>query len=172
MNGFSKIVLFEVGFTNNRQTLFQFLVCIWNIYPSATCNSVDGQPHNISVLNSAWAKKCQLILGENISKQNCSWLSLLKILKKKIMICSLSVLCSLRLILTRSPQISGQNKSEAREPEGLVKKTYVIVASSRFKRAGNSNKKKKFNCIGFILQCLSINEYHVMIIFVCSFQDP
>ena len=28
-------------------------------------------------------------------------------------------LCSPRLILTRSPQISGQNKSEAREPEGL-----------------------------------------------------
>ena len=48
-------------------------------------------------------------------------------------------LCSPRLILTRSPQISGQNKSEAREPEGLVKITYGIVASSLFKRAGNSN---------------------------------
>ena len=37
------------------------------------------------------------------------------------------------------PQISGQNKSEAREPEGLVKITYGIVASSLFKKAGNSN---------------------------------
>ena len=36
-------------------------------------------------------------------------------------------------MLTRSPQISGQNKSEAREPEGLVKITYGIVASSIFK---------------------------------------
>ena len=27
-------------------------------------------------------------------------------------------------VLTRSPQISGQNKSEAREPEGMVKITY------------------------------------------------
>ena len=59
-------------------------------------------------------------------------------LKKRIT-CSLSVLCSPRLILTRSPQISGQNKSEAREPEGLVKITYVNVASSLCKRAGNSN---------------------------------
>ena len=58
--------------------------------------------------------------------------------KKKIM-CSVSVLCSPRLILTRSPQISGWNKSEARELEGLVKITYGIVASSLFKGAGNSN---------------------------------
>ena len=35
--------------------------------------------------------------------------------------------------------ISGQNKSEAREPEGRVKITYGIVASSLLKRAGNSN---------------------------------
>ena len=49
------------------------------------------------------------------------------------------VLCSPRLILTKFPQISGQNKSEAREPEGLVKKIYGIVASSLLKRAGNSN---------------------------------
>ena len=48
-------------------------------------------------------------------------------------------LCSLRLILTKSPKISDQNKSEAREPQGLVKITYGIVASSFFKRAGNSN---------------------------------
>ena len=58
---------------------------------------------------------------------------------KKRIACSLSVLYSPRLILTRSPQISGLNKSEAREPEGLVKTTYGIVASSLFKRAGNSN---------------------------------
>ena len=57
----------------------------------------------------------------------------------KRIICSLPVLCSPQLILTRSPQISGQNKSEAREPEGLVKITYGIVASSLFRRAGNSN---------------------------------
>ena len=60
---------------------------------------------------------------------------------KKRIICSLSVLCSQRLILTRSPQISGQNKSEAREPERLVKITFGIVASSLFKRAGNSNQE-------------------------------
>ena len=58
---------------------------------------------------------------------------------EKIIICSLSVLCSPGLVLTRSPQISGQNKSEAREPEGLVKITYGIVTSSLFKRVGNSN---------------------------------
>ena len=44
------------------------------------------------------------------------------------------------------PQIPGQNKSEAREPEGLVKITYGIVASSIFKRAGNSNYEKFLNC--------------------------
>ena len=59
--------------------------------------------------------------------------------KKERIICSLSVLCSPRLFLTRSHQISGQNMSEAREPEGLVKITDGIVASSFFKRAGNSN---------------------------------
>ena len=59
-------------------------------------------------------------------------------LEKKI-IYSLSVLCSPRLSLTRSPQISDQNKSEAREQEGLVEITYGIAASSFFKRAGNSN---------------------------------
>ena len=47
------------------------------------------------------------------------------IILKKIIICSLSVL-SPRLILTRSPQISGQNKSEAREPEGLVKNNILF----------------------------------------------
>ena len=51
-----------------------------------------------------------------------------------------------RLILTRTPQISGQNKSEAREPEGLVKITYGFFASSLFKRAGNSNYEKILNC--------------------------
>ena len=65
---------------------------------------------------------------------------------KKIIICSLSVLCFPRLILTRSPKISGQDKSEAREPEGLVKITYGTVASSLFKRAGNSNKEIFLNC--------------------------
>ena len=61
--------------------------------------------------------------------------TLFKILKKELHVLSRSP----RLILTRSPQISGQNKSEAREPEGLVKITYGIVDSSLFKRAGNSN---------------------------------
>ena len=51
----------------------------------------------------------------------------------------LFVLCFPPLILTISSQISGQNKSEAGEPDGLVKITYGIVASSLFKRAGNSN---------------------------------
>ena len=59
--------------------------------------------------------------------------TLFKILKKKeLCICSLSVLCSLRLILTKPPEISGQKKSEAREPEGLVKIPYSIVTSSLF----------------------------------------
>ena len=65
---------------------------------------------------------------------------------KKRIIFSLPVLCSPRLILTRSPQISDQNKSVAREPEGLVKITYGIVASSLFKRAGNSNYEDFLNC--------------------------
>ena len=43
------------------------------------------------------------------------------------------------LTLTRSFKISDQNKSEAREPEGLVKVTFGIVASSLFKRVENSN---------------------------------
>ena len=68
----------------------------------------------------------------------------------KRIICSLSVLCSPQLILTRSPQISGQKKSEAREPEGLVKITYGIVASSLLKRAGNSNKENFLNCAPLI----------------------
>ena len=56
--------------------------------------------------------------------------------KKELFVLSLSP----RLILTKSPQISGQNKSEAREPEGLVNVTYGIVASYLLKkRAGNSN---------------------------------
>ena len=57
----------------------------------------------------------------------------------KRIICSLSALFFPQLILTRSPQISGQNKSEAREPAGLVKITSDIVASSLFKKEGNSN---------------------------------
>ena len=65
---------------------------------------------------------------------------------KNNIIWSLSVLCSPWLILTKSPQISGQNKSEAREPEGLVKLTYGIVASSLFERAGNSNHENFLNC--------------------------
>ena len=62
--------------------------------------------------------------------------ALFKILKK--IICSLSVLCSL-FPMTYFGQRFGQNKSEARELEGLVKITYGFVASSPFKRAGNSN---------------------------------
>ena len=58
---------------------------------------------------------------------------------EKRITCSLSVLHSPRLILTRSPQISGQSKSEAGEPEGLVKITCGIVANSFFKRVVNSN---------------------------------
>ena len=49
--------------------------------------------------------------------------------------------------MTRSLQISDQNKSEARELEGLVKITYGSVAISLFKRAGNSNLEKDLNCI-------------------------
>ena len=60
-----------------------------------------------------------------------------------------------RLILRRSPQISGQNKSEARELEGLVKITYGIVASSLFKSAGEFKLGKIFGlwystCSGFL----------------------
>ena len=56
-------------------------------------------------------------------------------LKKELHVLSLFP----RLILTRSPQISGQNKSEGREPEGLVKITYGIGA-------GNSNQEIFLNC--------------------------
>ena len=55
-------------------------------------------------------------------------------------------LCSPLFILTRSPQISGQNKSEAREPEGLVIITCDFVTKSLFKRAGNSNEEIFLNC--------------------------
>ena len=60
----------------------------------------------------------------------------------KIIICSLSVLCSPRLILTRSPQISGQNKSEAREPEGLVKITYGMMLAPFLKEWEIQIRKK------------------------------
>ena len=70
-------------------------------------------------------------LGQGNSSRHCS--------KLKKYIFALSLLCSPQLILTRSPQISGQNRSEAREPEGLVKITYGIVTIPLFKRAGNSN---------------------------------
>ena len=43
------------------------------------------------------------------------------------------------ITLRKLGPILSQNKSEAREPEGLVKITYGIVASSLFKTAGNSN---------------------------------
>ena len=49
--------------------------------------------------------------------------------------------------MTYFDQILGQNKSEARESEGLVKITYGIVTSSLFKRAGNSNQEKNFDCV-------------------------
>ena len=55
-------------------------------------------------------------------------LGLFGALKSK-MLTSSSVLCSPRPIFIRSPQISGPNKSEAREPEELVKITYVFVES-------------------------------------------
>ena len=64
--------------------------------------------------------------------------SLFKNFKKELFVLSLFSVPH-DFFLTRSPQISGQNKSEAREPEGLVKMTYGIVAISLFKRAGNSN---------------------------------
>ena len=53
-------------------------------------------------------------------------------------------LCSPGLILTRSPQISRQNKSEASEPERLVKITYGIVASSLLKKSGKFKLGKIF----------------------------
>ena len=39
--------------------------------------------------------------------------------------------------MTYFDQISDQNKSEAREPEGLAKITFGIVTSFLFKRVGN-----------------------------------
>ena len=73
-----------------------------------------------------------------------SYIALFKFFKRELLVLSLFSVPP-RLILTRSPQISGQNKSEAREPEGLVKITYGIVASSLFKRVGNSNKETILN---------------------------
>ena len=79
---------------------------------------------------------------------------------KKNYLFSLSVLCSSRLILTKDHQISGQNKSEAREPEGLVKIIYGFVASSLFKRAGNSNEENFLNCgFGRDLQRLTSRQW-------------
>ena len=46
-------------------------------------------------------------------------------------------------ILTKSPQISGQNKSEDREPEVLVKITYGIVANSLFLKEREIQIRKK-----------------------------
>ena len=46
-------------------------------------------------------------------------------------------------------------KSEAREPEALVKITYGIVASYLFKRAGNSNEEVFLNC-GIIIHDFSL----------------
>ena len=71
----------------------------------------------------------QYDLASDLKKK---WSPLLKIKKKLFVLRE-------RLILTRYPQISGQNNSEAREPEGLVKIIYGIIASPLFKRAGNSN---------------------------------
>ena len=52
---------------------------------------------------------------------------------------SLSVLCSPQIMLTRSPQISGQNKSGGQGPEGMVKITYGVWRMEVFGLAGNSN---------------------------------
>ena len=64
------------------------------------------------------------VKGPNMypKKNSTLYITHCSIFKKKN--CSLPVLCSPRLILTRYPQIYDQNKSEAREPEGLVKITY------------------------------------------------
>ena len=70
---------------------------------------------------------------------------------KKIIICSLSVLRSLRLILTRCPQISGQKKSEAREQEELVKITYGIVGSSLLKERDIQSRYLNVLCPQFYL---------------------
>ena len=65
--------------------------------------------------------------------------TLFKILKKELLDLSLSDCSSPCLILTKSPQISGQNKSEACKPEELVKITNVFLRMEIFALAGNSN---------------------------------
>ena len=88
--------------------------------------------------------KCLMKLNFNFSGREWYWFqdppifigNTVQKFKKRI-ICSFSV--PQRLILTRSPQISDKNNSETRELKGLIKITYGIVASSLFKRAGNSN---------------------------------
>ena len=100
---------------------------------SNNCQTLDEREENL-VSSSAYSLHSGLNISTVFEIALCTVQN-----SKRIIICSLSVLCSPRLILTRSPQISGQNKSEAKEPEGLVKITYGIVASSLFKRAGNSN---------------------------------
>ena len=59
--------------------------------------------------------------------------------KKKRITWSLSDCSSPCLILTKSPQISGQNKSEACKPEELVKITNGFLRMEIFALAGNSN---------------------------------
>ena len=76
-------------------------------------------------------------------KQYLSFNPMFKIKKKNYMFS----LCSPRLFLTRSLQISGQNKSEARELERLVKITYGFWRIEIFGLAGNSNSEKKLNCV-------------------------
>ena len=57
--------------------------------------------------------------------------------------------------MTRSPLISGQNKSEAREPEGLVKITYGFVASSPFKRDGKFKLGNFFELCNYLFLSFS-----------------
>ena len=97
---------------------------------------VGGHLKQTRVTNTQWDK---ILLKKCNFGSDTLLVHTVQNFKKIIIICSLFFLCSPGLILTRSPQISGQNKSEAREVEGLVKITYGIVASSLFKRAGNSN---------------------------------
>ena len=103
------------------------------------CNNIPSSSRNCNIRNTNVSIKYQK-MGCCVLQfvQNCYYTTSPHCSKLK-KIYYLFSLCSPRLILTRSLQISGPYKSEAREPEGLVKITYGIVASFLFKRAGNSN---------------------------------
>ena len=72
-------------------------------------------------------------------KKNITFYTVQNLKKELVLDLSLSDCSSPCLILTKSPQISGKNKSEACKPEELVKITNGFLRMKIFALAGNSN---------------------------------